>query len=206
MKDYKTKTQDNIIQNNMIQDSMAQNNMTQDSMAQDNMIQDNIIFDSNKEINVISVIADRKKEIDFKKLYNKDNAKNFVFKNVKVKRSYSGLGLFAAENIKKGEIILEYIGEILLGDAVNSIENKYLFQVSKNKTINGAPRWNIGRYINHSCSPNAESEIKKGKVFIKAIRNIKSQEEITYDYGEEYIIEYFKKHGCLCGADKHRYL
>jgi predicted DNA binding CopG/RHH family protein len=35
------------------------------------------------------------------------------FKAVKVKRGLSGLGLFAQEPIKKGEMIIEYIGNIL---------------------------------------------------------------------------------------------
>ena len=34
------------------------------------------------------------------------------FKLVKVKRGLSGLGLFAAEPIKKGELIIEYIGNM----------------------------------------------------------------------------------------------
>lgn len=149
---------------------------------------------------------DKTKEIDFKMIYNKDTAGSFVFKKVKVKKSYAGLGLFADQDIKSGEIILEYIGNILLGDDVNSIENKYLFQVSKNKTIDGSPRWNIGRYVNHSCDGNTESIIKKGRVFIKAIKDIDKDQEISYDYGEEYVREYFAKTGCLCSATKHKYL
>jgi hypothetical protein len=35
------------------------------------------------------------------------------FKIVKAKRGLSGLGLFAGEDIKKGEMIIEYIGNIL---------------------------------------------------------------------------------------------
>lgn len=187
----------NIKQGNTIKKSTNKIDTDKKSISKENI---------DKKIEVISVKIDNSKEVDFKKLYNADTAKNFIFKKVKAKKSYAGLGLFAMEDIKSGEIILEYIGNILLGDDVDSIENKYLFQVSKNKTIDGSPRWNIGRYINHSCDGNAESEIKKGKVFIKAIKDIKSGEEIVYDYGEEYVAEYFKKHGCLCNAEKHKYI
>lgn len=124
------------------------------------------------------------------------------FKNIKVKRGLSGLGLFAGENIKKGEMIVEYIGEILnKEEADKKITSQYLFEINRNKTIDGTPRWNTARYINHSCGNhgNAESDVKKGRVFIKAIKNIKEGEEITYDYGEEFFEEHIKPYGCRCG-------
>lgn len=129
-----------------------------------------------------------------------------IFKQVKVKRGIDGLGLFALENIKKGEKIIEYVGNLLLGELeADSKINMYLFEVNKNKTIDGSPRWNTARYINHSCKGNAESEISKGRVYVLATKNIKEGEEITYDYGEEFFKEYIKPKGCRCGALKHKY-
>ena len=63
-------------------------------------------------------------------------------------------------------------------------------------------RKNIARYINHSCKPNAESDVKprKRRVFIRAIKNIEEGEEITYDYGAEYFKAYLKPIGCKCDA------
>jgi hypothetical protein len=91
------------------------------------------------------------------------------FKKVKVKRGLSGLGLFAGEDIKKGELIIEYIGEILTKEEADKVTNcQYLFEVSRNHTINGSPRWNIARYANHSCDGNAESDVKKKRVFVSA--------------------------------------
>ena len=126
------------------------------------------------------------------------------FKKVKVKRGLAGLGLFASEDIKKGEHIIEYIGEILnKEEAAKITTNQYLFEVNRNKTINGQVRWNIARYCNHACEEagNAESEIKKGRVFIKAIKG----DEILYDYGEEFVNEYIAPHGCRCLAQEHSY-
>ncbi len=129
-----------------------------------------------------------------------------TFKNIKVKKGIDGFGLFAMENIEKGEKMVEYIGNILLGDeAVNAKVNMYLFEVNKNKTIDGSVRWNIARYINHSCKGNAESEIRKGRVYVVSTKNIKEGEEITYDYGEMFFKEYIQKKGCRCGAVKHLY-
>lgn len=130
------------------------------------------------------------------------------FKLVKVKRGLAGLGLFAAEDIKKSEHIIEYIGDILNKEEAALITtNQYLFEVNRNKTINGQVRWNIARYCNHACeeAANAESEVKKGRVFIKAIKNIKGGEEIVYDYGEEFVKEYIAPHGCRCVAKEHSY-
>jgi SET domain-containing protein len=130
------------------------------------------------------------------------------FKVVKVKRGLAGLGLFAGEDIKKGELIIEYIGNILTKEQVDAIKtNQYLFEVNRNKTIDGSVRWNIARYCNHACeeAANAESEIKKGRVLVKAIKNIKEGDEIVYDYGEEFVNEYIAPHGCRCTAKEHSY-
>jgi len=123
------------------------------------------------------------------------------FKKIKVKRGISGLGLFAGENIKKGETIVEYIGEILnKEEADKKITSQYLFEINRNKTIDGTPRYNTARYANHSCGShgNAESDVKKGRVFFIATKNIKEGEEITYDYGEEFWEEHIKPYGCRC--------
>ena len=130
------------------------------------------------------------------------------FKNVKVKRGLAGLGLFAGEDIKRGELIIEYIGNILnKEEAEKIITGQYLFEVNRNKTIDGSVRWNIARYCNHACEEagNTESEIKKGRVFIKAIKNIKEGDEIVYDYGEEFVNEHIAPYGCNCLAKEHSY-
>lgn len=113
-------------------------------------------------------------------------------------RSASGLGLFAMEPVKKGSFIIEYVGNICTPEEGSEINNLYIFNVSKKKDIDGSPRWNTARYINHSCRPNAEAEIKKDRVFISAKRNIMFGEEIVYDYGKEYWNEYIKPYGCRC--------
>ena len=127
------------------------------------------------------------------------------FKKVKVKKGINGLGLFAGENIKKGELIIEYIGNILTDKETDKIpDSRYIFSISKNHNIDGAPRWNLARYCNHSCDGNAESEVKKKRVFMRAIKDIKEGEEIVYDYGQEYFQE-FLLGICMCGAEKHLY-
>lgn len=118
----------------------------------------------------------------------------------KVGRSNAGLGLFAVEPIKKGTWIIEYVGKIIVGkkEVEEYPENKYLFETSKTRMIDGSARSNTARYINHSHRPNCEVEIFAGRVFVQAKKNIAAGEELNYDYGKEYVDEYIKPYGCRC--------
>jgi SET domain-containing protein len=123
-------------------------------------------------------------------------------KPYRVGRSRTGLGLFATGDIEKGTRIVEYFGPLLdcSKPKDDAIENKYLFELNGRWTIDGSVRRNIARYANHSCRPNAESDVfpRKKKVYIKAIKKIRPGDEITYDYGTDYFREYLKPIGCLC--------
>jgi len=115
-----------------------------------------------------------------------------------VKRSSAGLGLFAGEDIPKGVCLLEYKGRQISEREEYTSNSKYLFGVTAKKTIDGQARSNTARYINHSCRPNAEIEIKKERVWVFSKRKIKKGEEICYDYGQEYWNEHIKPIGCRC--------
>jgi len=121
---------------------------------------------------------------------------------VRVGRSSAGLGLFATRAYKKGERIIEYFGRQISKEEEYSSRSKYLFEVNSRKTIDGTARENIARYINHSCKPNCEPEIVRGRIFIDAVKLIKPGDEFTYDYGEEYFDEHIKPHGCRCPVHK----
>ncbi|ABE63343.1 nuclear protein SET [Nitrobacter hamburgensis X14] len=125
-------------------------------------------------------------------------------KPYRIGRSRTGLGLFATKPIKKGTKIIRYSGPLLdcNKEKDDAVENKYLFQITNRWTIDGSLRKNIARYINHSCKPNAESDVSKIKrrVDIRAIKDIAPGEEINYDYGTDYFKEYLKPIGCKCDA------
>jgi SET domain-containing protein len=118
--------------------------------------------------------------------------------DLKVKRSSSGLGLFALRAIKKGETIIEYVGRRISAKDSLGKSNRYIFNVSRTVDIDGSPRFNTARYINHSCRPNCEAINKKGQIFIVAKKSIKSGEELSYNYGREYFNEYIKPYSCRC--------
>ncbi len=122
--------------------------------------------------------------------------------STRVGRSATGLGLFATKPIKRGGTIATYRGRrIATAEAARREARgaRYMFEVNSRWTIDGSPRWNRARYINHSCRPNAEAVGRKGGIVIVASRPIEPGEEITYDYGREYL-DYFFKTGCRCPA------
>jgi hypothetical protein len=125
-------------------------------------------------------------------------------KPYRVGRSKTGLGHFATKPIKKGTRIIRYFGPILDSRIPehDEIENKYLFELNGRWTIDGSVRKNVARYINHSCRPNAESDVRprERKVFIRAIKNIEPGDEINYDYGTDYFKAYLKPIGCKCAS------
>jgi uncharacterized protein len=125
-------------------------------------------------------------------------------KPYRIGRSRTGLGLFATKPIRKGSRIIRYFGRLLDSNKKeeDAIENKYLFELTNRWTIDGSNRENIARYINHSCKPNAESDVRprKRKIYIRAIKNIEPGEEINYDYGTDYFKAYLKPIGCKCDA------
>jgi uncharacterized protein len=116
----------------------------------------------------------------------------------RIGRSRTGLGLFATKPFKKGEFIIKYWGRLLSNKVADEIENRYLFEVNKRWTIDGSTRRNVARYINHSCRPNAETDIKKHEILISAIKKIEPGDEITYDYGKDHFVGFIQPKGCKC--------
>src|SRR5438067_1343440 len=116
----------------------------------------------------------------------------------RVGRSRTGFGLFATRSIKPGSFIAYYRGRKLRSHVADEIANKYLFEINSRWTIDGSNRRNVARYINHSCRPNAEAEVKAHKIVIKARKTIHEGDEITYNYGRNYFNAYIKGAGCRC--------
>ncbi|HVX90725.1 MAG TPA: SET domain-containing protein [Candidatus Paceibacterota bacterium] len=119
-----------------------------------------------------------------------------------VRRSSAGLGMFATRPYKKGEFVIEYVGRVISKKEEETSRSKYLFEVTKNKTIDGKPSINPAGYLNHSCHPNCEADVKKGRVLITAIKHVRAGDELTWDYGKEYVGEHIAPYGCRCV--KHR--
>jgi SET domain-containing protein len=115
-----------------------------------------------------------------------------------VKRSATGLGLFAQEPIASDSRIIEYMGPVLTFEEADRKGGKYLMTIDEKYIIDGSPRSNTARYINHSCRPNAQAYTSGVRVWIWSLRAIKAGEEITMNYGEEYFKDHIEPNGCKC--------
>jgi len=125
-------------------------------------------------------------------------------RSFRVGRSAAGLGLFAVRPIAKREPIVTYYGKRIPTREAQQRERaqklKYMFEINRQWTIDGSSRRNLGRYVNHSCQPNAEAVLRKGKIVFVALCRIAPGEEISLDYGEEYFDLFLREKGCRCMA------
>jgi uncharacterized protein len=126
-----------------------------------------------------------------------------------------GKGVFALRRIKAGETIIEYRGErISWPEALerhphdpNDPNHTFYFSLGDGSiVIDAKVRGNAARWINHACDPNCEADEDDdtGRVWIKALRDLKAGEELFYDYGlvidERYTPKVKKDYECRCGA------
>jgi len=132
---------------------------------------------------------------------------NKVKKPVYSKKSkIEGRGVFSSRDIKKGEEIIRYEGDKILkseGDIRSEKQLKkghlYIFGLNKKYDIDGNKNGNIAKYINHSCSPNCETVTYDNKeIWIVALKKIKQNEELTYDYKLTGDISI----ACKCGSSR----
>ena len=126
----------------------------------------------------------------------------------KIKKSkIDNRGLYAATNIKKDAKIIEYKGKIItvketeINPKFDNDKAIYLFNLNKKYDLDGDFKYNTARLINHSCDPNCEVDGVGLKLWIYSIKDIKKNEELTYDYGFSFDKD-FKNYPCRCGAKK----
>ena len=121
------------------------------------------------------------------------------------KSGINNLGLFAKGDINKGEKVIEYKGkkfthkQVEENDRFDNSKAIYLFTLNERYVLDGDTKINTAKYINHSCDPNCEVDIIKGKIWIIAIKDIKKGDELSYDYGFGYDAD-FRQFPCKCGS------
>ena len=120
-----------------------------------------------------------------------------------IKSNIHRKGLCASRDIKKNEKIIEYLGKKITHkqadqDTKYGYKITYLFTLNKKYVLDGDFKFNTARLINHSCNPNCEAiEGDKSEIWITAKKNIKKNEELSYDYGFSYDCNY-KDYICKC--------
>ena len=123
-----------------------------------------------------------------------------------------GKGVFALQDIPKGEVIIEYVGEIINWKEAlrrhphdpKDPNHTFYFHLTSDRVIDALYGGNASRWINHACEPNCEADETGGRVFIQALRDIAPGEELFYDYGlvidERYTPKLKKEYACHCGS------
>ncbi|XP_073175047.1 histone-lysine N-methyltransferase 2D isoform X4 [Lepidochelys kempii] len=132
--------------------------------------------------------------------------------NVYLARSrIQGLGLYAAKDLEKHTMVIEYIGTIIRNEVANRREKIYeeqnrgiyMFRINNEHVIDATLTGGPARYINHSCAPNCVAEVvtfdKEDKIIIISSRRIPKGEELTYDYQFDFEDDQHKI-PCHCGA------
>lgn len=131
--------------------------------------------------------------------------------NVVLARSgIQGLGLYAARDLEKHQMIIEYIGEVIRSELTDIREKRYeaqnrgiyMFRLDDERVLDATMCGGMARYINHSCDPNCVTETvevdRDLHIIIFANRRIARGEELCYDY--KFDFEDDNKIPCLCSA------
>ena len=134
-------------------------------------------------------------------------------KRIEVRRSgVHGKGVFALVPIAKGEIIIEYIGEVISWKKAlkrhphdpKDPNHTFYFHIDKKHVIDALHGGNDARWINHACEPNCVADETDGRVFIRALHRLHPGDELFYDYGlvldERITAKLKKQYACCCGA------
>ncbi|XP_039212733.1 histone-lysine N-methyltransferase, H3 lysine-36 specific isoform X2 [Crotalus tigris] len=122
-----------------------------------------------------------------------------------------GWGLQAKRDIKKGEFVNEYVGELIDEEECRAriryaqehdITNFYMLTLDKDRIIDAGPKGNYARFMNHCCQPNCETQKWSvngdTRVGLFALVNIKAGTELTFNYNLECLGN--GKTVCKCGA------
>jgi SET domain-containing protein len=116
----------------------------------------------------------------------------YLPKIVRRRSKLHGWGVFAAEPINKNKIIVDYAGELISNQESDKREDLYLdqgciwvFRVNRAWSRDAHVGGNVARFINHSCVPNCYSAVDDKTIWIRAAKNIKPGDELTYDYNTE---------------------
>ncbi len=129
----------------------------------------------------------------------------FNYKNLSIKKTRNGYGIFAEKDFLKGADVFEIKGKLMTLDEGEEIDEKIrdnAFRFSKDEYI--SPQGEIGDFLNHSCNPNSGIVKRGDKLWLIAIRNIRQGEEITLDYSTITADDDIWEMNCNCGEKECR--
>ncbi|XP_076586669.1 histone-lysine N-methyltransferase NSD3 isoform X3 [Chaetodon auriga] len=129
-----------------------------------------------------------------------------------VKTDGRGWGLRTCQALRKGDFVCEYVGEVIDSEECqqrikraheNHVTNFYMLTLTKDRVIDAGPKGNSSRFMNHSCSPNCETQkwTVNGDVRIGlfALCDIEPNTELTFNYNLHCVGN--RRTSCHCGSD-----
>ncbi|XP_056125001.1 histone-lysine N-methyltransferase NSD2 isoform X4 [Rhinichthys klamathensis goyatoka] len=142
---------------------------------------------------------------------NQDFTKRHYPETKIIRTAGKGWGLLSLRDIKKGEFVNEYVGELIDEEECrarikyaqeNDISHFYMLTIDKDRIIDAGPKGNYSRFMNHSCQPNCETQkwTVNGdtRVGLFAVCDIASGTELTFNYNLDCLGN--EKTVCRCGA------
>uniref|UniRef100_A0A673IQY4 Histone-lysine N-methyltransferase NSD2-like n=1 Tax=Sinocyclocheilus rhinocerous TaxID=307959 RepID=A0A673IQY4_9TELE len=142
---------------------------------------------------------------------NQDFTKRHYPETKIIRTAGKGWGLVSLRDIKKGEFVNEYVGELIDEEECrarikyaqeNNITHFYMLTIDKDRIIDAGPKGNYSRFMNHSCQPNCETQkwTVNGdtRVGLFAVCDIPSGTELTFNYNLDCLGN--EKTVCRCGA------
>uniref|UniRef100_A0AAV2MNZ2 Histone-lysine N-methyltransferase NSD3 n=1 Tax=Knipowitschia caucasica TaxID=637954 RepID=A0AAV2MNZ2_KNICA len=128
------------------------------------------------------------------------------------KTDICGWGLKTNQALRKGDFVTEYVGEVIDSEECqqriklaheNHVSNFYMLTLTKDRVIDAGPKGNSARFMNHSCSPNCETQkwTVNGDVHIGlfALTDIEAGSELTFNYNLHCVGN--RRTSCHCGSD-----
>ncbi|XP_072889883.1 histone-lysine N-methyltransferase EHMT2-like isoform X2 [Hemitrygon akajei] len=126
-----------------------------------------------------------------------------------------GWGVRALQDIPQGTFICEYVGEII-SDAEADVreDDSYLFDLDNKDgevyCIDARYYGNVSRFINHLCDPNIipvrvfmlHQDLRFPRIAFFSSRDIRTDEELGFDYGDRFWDIKCKYFTCQCGSEK----
>ncbi|KAM9744521.1 histone-lysine N-methyltransferase NSD3 isoform 3-T3 [Menidia menidia] len=129
-----------------------------------------------------------------------------------IKTEGCGWGLRTNQALRRGDFVTEYVGEVIDSEECqqrikraheNHVTNFYMLTLTKDRVIDAGPKGNSARFMNHSCSPNCETQkwTVNGDVHIGlfALCDIESGTELTFNYNLHCVGN--RRMSCHCGSD-----
>ncbi|XP_069792126.1 histone-lysine N-methyltransferase EHMT1-like isoform X4 [Narcine bancroftii] len=126
-----------------------------------------------------------------------------------------GWGVRSLQDIPKGHFICEYVGELITDvEAEVREDDSYLFDLDNKEgevyCIDARYYGNISRFVNHLCEPNlipvrvfmSHQDLRFPRIAFFSSRDIKSGEELGFDYGDRFWDIKSKYFTCQCGSEK----